>query len=359
MLLAGRFQARGSCAYALRLLQHLPQFGVQVRAICPDARQVEPHRRSENLRELTHLDMPLWGRVVLEFLSRELAAAPPDLIHVQSRQMLQQGRWLARRLQRPFVLTMHECIQPRERLRIDWNWCRRIIAVSESVKEALVEHARIPAEQVSVIVSGVEVEPHSRCAAPLDPGHVPVVGTACPLEAVKGLPYFLSAAQRVLATGRDVEFVVAGAGPEEANLRRLTRELGISGKVTFVPYVLDFADALVAMDIFCLTSLQQGLGTVMLEAMSLGRPVIATGVGGVDRAVRDGKTGLIVPPGNSAELARRILELLDDPVRARALGTAAREIVTEEFGVERMVRATAALYREAGAVAAPSLAARS
>ena len=349
LLLAGRFQARGSCAYSLRLMQHLPQCGVSVRTVCPDARRVEPERRTANLRELAHLDMPLWGRVVLEFLSRELSASPPDLIHVQSRQMLQQGRWLARRLKRPYVLTMHECIGPHDRLRIDWAWCQRIIAVSEPVKEALVTNARIPAARISVVESGVEAVPHIECAAPLDPGHVPVVGTACPLEAIKGLPYFLSAAQRVLATGRDVEFLVAGAGPEEGNLRRLTRELGLSGKVTFVPYVLDFDDALAAMDIFCLTSLQQGLGTVMLEAMSLGRPVIASGVGGVDRVVREGKTGLVVPPGNSTELARRIQELLDDPVRARALGIAARQIVRDEFGVERMARLTADVYRESTA----------
>ena len=100
------------------------------------------------------------------------------------------------------------------------------------------------------------------------------------------------------------------------------------------------------MDIFCLPSLQQGLGTIMLEAMSLGRPVIASAVGGVYSVVRDNETGLVVPPRDSGALARRILELLDAPVHARAIGTAARQAVSEEFGVERMVERTAALYRE-------------
>ena len=176
---------------------------------------------------------------------------------------------------------------------------------------------------------------------PLEPGHFPVVSTAGPLEAIKGIPYFLGAARQVLASRRDVEFLVAGAGPEEANLRRVARELDIADRVTFVPYVLGFSDSLAATDIFCLPSLQQGLGSIMLEAMALGRPVIATGVGGVSSVIRDGETGLIVPPQNSGELARRIIELLDQPARARAMGAQARKLVVEQYSVDTMVHRTA------------------
>jgi glycosyltransferase involved in cell wall biosynthesis len=166
------------------------------------------------------------------------------------------------------------------------------------------------------------------------------------LEAVKGLPFFLGAAQRVLAMNPNVQFLIAGAGPEEQNLRRLVRELDIVEAVTFVPNLYDFSTALEAMDIFCLPSLRQGLGTIMLDAMGRGIPVIATGVGGVFSVVSDNETGLVVPPSNSARLAERILELLADPLRARALGTKGRELVREEFSVERMVQETAELYRE-------------
>jgi len=173
-----------------------------------------------------------------------------------------------------------------------------------------------------------------------------VVGSAGPLEAVKGFPFLLGAAQRVLAVESNVEFLLAGAGPEEGNLRRLARELEISTSVTFISNLFDFSTSLAAMDIFCLPSLQQGLGTIMLEAMALGRPVIATSVGGVYSVVRDNETGLAVPPSDSGRLAERILELLRDPVRARALGESGRRLVIEQFGVEQMVDQTAALYRE-------------
>src|SRR5262249_1220375 len=253
---------------------------------------------------------------------------------------------LARALQRPFVLTMHEHLADGMPPRIDRRLCRRIIAVSESVREDLLTRLRLPPELVTVVSSGVEPSTRDEVPLPPEPGHLPVIGTAGPLEAVKGLPWFLGAARHVLAERKDVEFLVAGAGPEEANLRRVARELQIAGKVTFVPYLQRFTDALAATDIFCLPSLQQGLGTVMLEAMALGRPVIATGVGRVPSVIRHGATGLIVPPGNSGELARRLLELLDQPTRARALGARARQLVMDEYSVENMVRKTVQVYRE-------------
>ena len=171
----------------------------------------------------------------------------------------------------------------------------------------------MPCELISVIHSGVDTDEAVSEVNVLEANRVPIVGTAGPLEAVKGFPFFLGAAARVLATGRDVEFVIAGAGPEESNLRRLACELRIDSRVTFVPNLFEFDDALSAMDIFCLPSLQQGIGTIMLEAMAMGRPVIATRVGGVHRVVRDNDTGLLVPPSNSEALAQRIEELLDDP----------------------------------------------
>ncbi len=347
LLLAGRFSLRGSCAYTLRLAETLPEEHFRVAVACPDAQMVEPEaRRQLGIWEFPYLQAPVWGRVVLSMLARVLAKNPPDLIHVQVRNAASQGAWLARQIQRPYILTVHDYMQPRQRLVIDRRWCRRVVAVSESVKADLLSRTGLPESLVTVIHSGVDCEDCHNLTPVLEPERVPVVGTAGPLEAVKGFPFFLGAAARVLATGRDVEFVIAGAGPEEENLRRVARELDIADHVTFVPNLLDFSEALEAMDVFCLPSLQQGIGTIMLEAMALGRPVIATRVGGVYRVIRDNETGLLVPPSDSSRLAERILELLDDPLRARNIGSAARAEVQAHFGVDRMAAEVAALFRD-------------
>lgn len=347
LLLAGRMEIRGSCTYTLRLAQRLADCRIAATLISPDLQQIDAETRSKlKAREYRRTEAPVWGCIVRGRLLHDLRECPPALIHIQTRRAHALGIWVARRLQRPYVLTIHAHLLPHERLSIDRRWCRRIIAVSQSVRDDLVERHRFPADLVTVIPAGVDVPGCGDAPAALDPGHVPVIGTASPLEAVKGVPFFLGAARQVLDLRPDLEFLVAGAGPEEANLRRVARGLGIEQKVTFVPYLADFTESLAAMDIFCLPSLQQGLGTIMLEAMALGRPVIATDVGGVTSAVRDGETGLIVPPGDSRALARRMLELLENPARARAIGAAARQLVADEFNVTRMVLQTAELYQE-------------
>lgn len=348
LLLAGRFEIRGSSAYSIRLAAGLAEHGIAGRVVTSDARLISTvDRATLTIREFPRLETPLWGCAVRHFVLRELRLNPPRLIHIQSHRVLNLGRWLARRLKVPYVLTVHEHPGACDRLRIDATICRRVITVSESVRNELIERFHFPAPLVSVIPSGVETETPAGLPLPLEPGHVPVIGTASPLEAVKGIPFFLGAARQVLDVRSHVEFLVAGAGPEEANLRRVTRELGITEKVTFVPNIRSFTDALAATDIFCLPSLQQGLGTTMLEAMALGRPVIATGVGGVASVISDGQTGLVVPPKNSGELAKKMLELLDNPPRARAIGNQARRLVVNEFNVATMVRRTAEEYRAA------------
>ena len=101
-----------------------------------------------------------------------------------------------------------------------------------------------------------------------------------------------------------------------------------------------------AIDIFCLPSLQQGLGVMMLEAMALGRPVIASGVGGVVSVLEDNVTGLIVPPSDSRSLADRIIELLQNRDRARKLAAAGQQLIRDRFNENRMLDEMIQVYRE-------------
>ena len=346
LLLAGRFEVRASCAYTLRLLEHLGGHGIDSWMVCSDAAKISPEQRGRlPIHEYRYFDRPLWGRVVLEAIRRNWHSSPPDVIHLQSPAVYQQGLWLARAWGRPVIMTVATSLPSRNRFPDVGGRCRKVIAISRSVADDLTRRNRVPSEHVVVIPSGVDVPAMQDEHGVLADDRGPVIGTAGPLEATKGLPFFLGAAARVVRECPDCEFLISGAGPEEHNLRRLARNLKLGGHVTFVSQLFDFEMSLDAMDIFCLPSLQQGLGVTMLEAMIRGRPVIATGVGGVDSVITDGVTGLTVPPSNSEKLAERMLELLNDPERARKIGEAGRQFVREEFSVERMVAETAAVYR--------------
>lgn len=347
LLVAGKFQARGSSANTLRLAEHLPEQNVAVRIVCVDARGIERERRAQlKIHEYPYLKIPVLGRLTRSLVHRELLPDPPNLIHVQSHGMIAEGLWLAERFDCPCILTVHEILQQNVRLRFTPGRSRRLVAVSEPVKTVLRDRLGLGESDVSVIHCGVDADLSRPLPPVLDPAHRPVIGVAGPLEIIKGLPFFLGAAQKVLAKKPDVEFLVSGAGPEEENLRRLAEELDIAEHVTFVPNLADFDEPLAAMDVFCLPSLQQGLGTIMLEAMALGKPVIASGVGGVFTIIRDNETGLVVPPSNSGRLAERMIELLDDPMRARAIGEAGRRMVLREFSVDKMIAETLELYRQ-------------
>lgn len=106
------------------------------------------------------------------------------------------------------------------------------------------------------------------------------------------------------------------------------------------------AGYLSAIDIFCLPSLQQGLGVMMLEAMALGRPVIASGVGGVVSVIEDNVSGLIVPPSDSRNLADRIMELLQNRERARTIAVTGQQLIRDRFNETRMIDEILTVYRE-------------
>lgn len=345
LLIAARFQARGRSAYTLRLLRHLEAWGISPSAVTPSAGPLDQATRAAlRIAEYAGLDHPLWSRVVRYGASQDLGFVPPQLLHIQSRRMLSVGNWLAARWRIPYILTVHDQIRARDRLRLDPEFCRGVIATSEEAADSVMEHSALSRDFVRTIPIGVEIPPPTECPPPLSGEKLPVVGTGGPLEETKGFPYLIGAAQRVLAAGAGAEFLIAGAGPEESNLRRLARELGISQRVTFAPFVADFSFSLSAMDIFVFPSLQNGLGTVLLEAMAARRAVIASETPATSAVIQEGENGLLVPRAESALLAMRILELLRNPAGAQRMGEAARETIRERFGVEQMVQRTAELY---------------
>ena len=173
-----------------------------------------------------------------------------------------------------------------------------------------------------------------------------IVGTVGRLVPIKGLEWLLKAAPQVLAQFPQACFVIIGDGPLLGELRQLTSKLGIGLRVVFLGAREDVPECLAALDLFVLPSLNEGMGRVLLEAMAVGLPVVATRVGGIPDIVPDGTTGLLVPPRDDRALAEAILILLRDRSRRAAYGEAARRHVDGRFDVETMVRNIERLYDE-------------
>jgi glycosyltransferase involved in cell wall biosynthesis len=165
----------------------------------------------------------------------------------------------------------------------------------------------------------------------------PVVGVVAALRPEKNHELFLEMARLVVSDLPAARFLVVGEGPRRADLERMSCELGLQPRVQFLGSRNDVPRLLSAMDVFALTSHLEANPVSILEAMSIGRPVVATNVGSIHEAVVEGKTGFLVPAGNATKFSERILQLLHAPLLAHSIGSSGRQAVVRDWSLDAMV----------------------
>jgi glycosyltransferase involved in cell wall biosynthesis len=171
-----------------------------------------------------------------------------------------------------------------------------------------------------------------------------IVGAAGRLTPVKGHGELLRAFRLLKESIGNTKCLIVGDGPSMPELNMLARTLGIADDVILVGHRDDVYDLINCMDIFVLPSLHEGIPMVLLEALALGKPVIASSVGGVPEIVSHGETGLLVKPGNAKELAQSMTLLIQDRAYGRVLSKAGQELVRDRFSATQMADQTAAVY---------------
>jgi glycosyltransferase involved in cell wall biosynthesis len=183
-------------------------------------------------------------------------------------------------------------------------------------------------------------------------GAYQVVGLVGRLSVEKGVDIFLHAAARVLAHCPDAKFIVAGDGPDRAELETLIDQLGIRGSVRLLGRRDDMSSLYASLDVMVSASRQEGLPIAILEGMASRLPLVATAVGEVPTVILDGRTGMLVPAEAPDLLAAAIIELLRDPAKRERLGSAARQLIQDEYSAARMTADYLRVYEEALAAVA-------
>jgi glycosyltransferase involved in cell wall biosynthesis len=158
------------------------------------------------------------------------------------------------------------------------------------------------------------------------------------LSAEKGLDLLLRAVAELSRDHPQIELVIAGTGPEEAALRRLGAELGLTDKVRYAGYVSDMPSLYAGADLVVQSSLTEGLPNVILEAAYLGVPVVATDVGGTREVIEHGVSGWLVPAGSVSALTTGIGRYLDDPAGFVAMASRGRRHIEEHFSIDARAR---------------------
>jgi glycosyltransferase involved in cell wall biosynthesis len=225
--------------------------------------------------------------------------------------------------------------------KMDWiylgtmPWVDGVVMISEVTRQFLIHHRGVPATKSHVILNGGRLEIFLN--QPAHPGSAaPRVrfGMAARLTAAKDHKNLLRAFASVAEAVPEAELQIAGDGELRAELEAFTRELNLSGRVSFLGGLPHTAQFLSQLDIFVLSSLSEGLPLAILEAMAAGLPIVATRAGGVEEAAIDGQNAYLVPTADSNALADAMIRMARNPGMA-AMGAAGRQIVIDNFRIER------------------------
>jgi len=225
------------------------------------------------------------------------------------------------------------------------------IAASHAIKDILVADG-IPSGRIEVVHDGIDVEKiQHRPAIDLHaeywlPHGVPVIVNVGALVGHKGQKYLIDAMPIVLREVPDAHLVIFGEGDLRAPLEKQIKQLSLGKRALLPGFREDVMSLMKSADLFVMSSVTEGLGSAVLDAMAMGHAVVGTKAGGIPEAVIHEETGLLVEPADPKALAAAIVRMLKDADLRKQFGEAGRARVTEHFGVDRLVEGTLDVYRK-------------
>jgi len=295
-----------------------------------------------------------------------------DVVHGQSPSSF--GYALMGKTKKPFVVTLHGAsfgeirsynsvslsdlnlgllkdamvIQPMEAFltNIEYKKADKVIAVSKYLADEAKNFYRIKSERIVSIHNGVNLLPFSNSVEYGNSSHV--ILCVCRLVWRKGVMYLIYAMQQILKEYADAQLIIVGTGEQLTSLKNKVTVLGIENSVHFLGYVSrqQLFSLYAQADVYIQPSLYEPLGIAILEAMSFGKPVIASRVGGIPEMVTNGVEGLLVEPGNIRQLSESVKKIFSDTSLKKRCGTSARMKVKTDFSWLNIAKKTLAVYED-------------
>lgn len=269
------------------------------------------------------------------------------------------GLLLARFHPMRLVTTVHGWVRHTNRTPLYYRIDRRCLPRYERVfcvSDDLLDECRragVPGERCELLENGIDTAEYTRRLGTIDakralglPTDGVLVGGVGRLSPEKGFDTLIRSTAELVRQGRNLRLVLVGEGDDRTRLEALASELGLRDRIRFAGWQSDVRPYFEAMDIFALSSLREGLPNVLLEAMALGIPVVATRIAGVPRIVRDGRNGTLIEPGRGEALTRAIDELSRNAGLRESFGTAGRETVSSRYSFARRMARLAQSYDE-------------
>lgn len=228
----------------------------------------------------------------------------------------------------------------------------RFIVVSDSLEKLLTSKRGISAKRVVKIHNGIELHKYHPAynsgKLRIELGisqDVPLIGSIGRIIWSKGLEYLIEATKEIFILYPQARLLIVGEGPFKNKLVLKCKKLGIINNVIFTGFINDIREILSSIDLLVFPSLSEGFPMVVLEAMAMGKPIVATRIDGITEQISDGKEGLLVPPKDPSALAEAVSKLIGNRKLAKSMGLAARKKAEAEFSVEKMIAETEKVYQ--------------
>ena len=229
----------------------------------------------------------------------------------------------------------------------------RITVLTNTEKADMIKYHICAASKISVVYSGIDFPlfeklnvnaAKKRSELLLKPEDL-VVGVVGRLESIKGLEYFIASIPIISREVPQAKFLIVGEGSLGNELAERVKDLNITDKVLFTGWREDIPEILSIIDILVLASLNEAVGRVILEAGAVGKPAVATEVGGVPEIIKNNETGVLIPPMDPAAMAQAVITLLKDEPKRVEMGRCAKEWVRNNFNDKSMVEKIESIYR--------------
>ena len=332
-----RFHPLVVCPTGGSLVDELKRLGIETEII--------------KMKTLRRLNIFSWMKTINK-LFRLIKERKIDLIHSNGSRPTIYGSIAAKLSKAPLI--WHVRIANRDRLldKLLARLATKIVVISKAVGKRF-NWLKDKENKVIVVYNGIDLERFNptingekiREEFHLSP-EIPLIGIVGRLDWYKGHQYFLQAAKEVTGTIPEARFLIIGDGEYRKRLENLRKELDLDKKVIFTGNRRDIPQILASLNIFVLSSVSEGFGRSVAEAMACEKAVVATKVGGLPEVVEDRITGRLVPPKNPSALAEAIVNLLKDKKKAKEMGRAGQKRVEELFSIKKNVRKTEELYEK-------------
>ncbi|MFC1888823.1 glycosyltransferase [Thermodesulfobacteriota bacterium] len=327
-----------------------------------DEKQIDPIVISELGRAISWKDdlKAFWKTYKL------IQAEKPDIVHTHTAKAGAIGRIAAKAAGVPVIIhtfhghVFHSYFSKWQTKVFIWierflaSFTDRIITVSRKQRREILEYGIGNPDKVITVPLGLDLEKVVNGKSYTGafrkqfkiPEECPTVGIVARLVPIKGHTYFLSAARKVLDEVPQARFLVVGDGEERDALIKYTSELGIDDRVIFCGFQRLLGDIYRDLDIVVLSSLNEGLPVALIEAMTAGRPIVTTNVGGVSDLVCKNMAAEVVPPKDSAAMGDAIINVLKNLDRYKEKARQCCRHTFERYNIDRLVRDIDSLYRE-------------